>query len=162
MLVCLLYALVLGFFSAVAVIASWHFAAKNLDRPPWARLVGAALGALAGAVLAHPLVETVVLAMGYRSEAAGLMIAFTFPFFLPISVALGGWLFSEVVGGRSQRPWRTLGLGFAGAFAGAAPVVIFLYSSLARSIPSSLGHVALVAIPSAACVLGIWFAQRGR
>jgi hypothetical protein len=158
MLVCLLYALILGAIQAAVAIASFRFAAKELERPPWVRVVAAAFGALGGALLARPIVEMAVAAMGHVQEAAGLMALFTFPFFLPISVAVSGWLVSEVVGGRSRAPWHTLALAFGGALAGAAVVLIPLYFS--RNDPAiALAAPAITAIPSGACVLGIWLAS---
>lgn len=159
MLVCLLYALVLGALSAAVAIASFRLAAKEIARPGWARLVGGALGAVAGGLLARPLVELAVVALGHRAEAAGMMAAFTFPFFLPMNVAIGGWLFSEVVGGRSSRPFRALGAGFGCALLGAAAVLIPLYF-YAQGPSKLVNQLAIIGVPSALCVVGIWLVQR--
>jgi hypothetical protein len=156
---CLLIAAVLAAIQAAIAFAVWRFAVKPQQRPLKVRLLSAFFGALAAAIVARPLVEAVILSLGYIQEAAGMISLFTFYSFLPLTVGISGWLFSEVYGGRSAKPWRGLIFGIAGGFLGSVLVIGALLGAK-LDLPAAVGFALLFGIPSALSTAGIWRAAR--
>ena len=155
----LIIAAVLAAIQTAIAFAVWRFAAKPQQRSLKVRLWSAFFGALAAAIVARPLVEAVVLSLGYIQEAAGMLAMLTFYGFLPLTVGISGWLFSELYGGRSAKPWRALIFAIAGAFFGSVAVTGALLGAKLH-LPAALGFALLFGIPSGGAAAGIWRASR--
>jgi hypothetical protein len=123
----LLIAAVLGLGDLLIAVAAWRVCSRVAKRPRAAWAAGGLLGAAGGALLALPQLELVVEQLGFRSEAAGLAIAFTYPFSLPAMTGLGAWLVAETTGGRSAKPWRAALCSCGGALVGAALFFVALF-----------------------------------
>lgn len=155
----LLIAAVLAAIQTAISIAVWRFAVKAEQRPLKFRVASAFFGGIAAAIVARPLVQVVIGLLGYAEEAAQMTGMVAFYCFLPLTVGISGWLFSEVYGGRSPKPWRALTFAVAGGFLGAVVVIGALLGAKLH-LPAALGFVLLFGIPSAATAAGVWLAAR--
>jgi hypothetical protein len=155
----LVIAAVLAAIQTALAFAVWRLAVKPRQRPLKVRLVSAFFGGLAAAIVARPLVEVAIVMLGYAQEAAQTMSMLTFYSFLPLTVGISGWLFSEVYGGRTAKAGRGLLFGIAGAFLGSVVVIGALLGAKLH-LPATVGFALLFGIPSAAASVGIWQAAR--
>jgi hypothetical protein len=172
MLSLLKIAALLAVIDATFAVVAWHALARPLKRSSRLRTGAALGGAIAGALLAWPQVELLVLWLGYLQEAAGLTIAFSFPLSLPVTTALAAWLSSEIAAGRSARPALAALVAISAAVLGALLVFVplLLSKSFDNALESALevfgpaakivGFISVLAPPVAGAVLGLRAVQR--
>ena len=160
MLTILVVALILDMCNAMVSIVTWRLLPKGVQRPLNARLFGAALGGVGGALLTKPQLELLVQYLGFMQEAAGMAILFAWPFALPVSVGLGAWLLSEAVGGRNAKLGRPLGMSLLGALLGAA--VVFVPVFFVRAAGEFFVYQVAIALPILGAVLGLFLDARWR
>ena len=154
----LLIAGVLGACNALFAAVAWKVLSRDTRRPRLARAAGAVLGAMAGAWVTEPQLAFVVGQLGYVQEAAGIAIAFTFPFLLPVTTGMGGWLFAETAGGRSSRSWLAAAMSSAGTVLGAALILLPIY--LGPGASPVISYPIVLGVPIAGSMFGLYFEAR--
>jgi hypothetical protein len=150
---------VLAVGEALAVAGVWRLLPGDSPRPLLVRAGGAIAGGPAGALIAEPQVAFIIQKLGYIQEAAGMKILFTVPFLLPLTTGLAAWLLSEVLGGRTRKPFRNALSSVIGAALGAG--LVFVPWFFMSPAPAWISYPILMGVPAAGSTLAILISARG-